>query len=419
MNSPRPSTSTSSAARQAWVMLLALCLGFTLSQAYRTIAAIMAKPLQVEFHLSPSELGLFAAAFHFAFGLLQVLMGVGMDLLGVRRTVLAAFPLAVAGAALSALAPSFGGVMMGQVLIGIGCAPAFLACTVFIARQFPAERYAAVSGMVMSIGGVGLLMTGTPLAWVIDQWSWRVAFGVLAVISALAWLGMYALVRIPAPARTGEESVARAIRSFGELLLLPHTLGIVLLSGVTYASFIALRGLWLGPMLIERHGFSLVQSGNVALLVSLLGLAGPPMFGRIRARGHARRRHIIGFTLGLAAMFALLAFSHAGWLTVGLQMLIAFWCGYIVLQYADVRDSYPEAYTGRALSVFTMAMFLGIAVVQWGTGGVASWARGHGVDTYLAVNLALTLMLVVGAIGFRALPNNLGGEAAPEGPSRR
>ena len=33
--------------------------------------------------------------------------------------------------------------------------------------------------------------------------------------------------------------------------------------------------------------------------------------------------------------------------------------GYMVLQYADVRSSYPAAMTGRAMSVFTMALFLG------------------------------------------------------------
>ena len=37
---------------------------------------------------------------------------------------------------------------------------------------------------------------------------------------------------------------------------------------------VQLRGLWLGPLLITRHGFSLVQSGNVVLAVSLVRVAG-------------------------------------------------------------------------------------------------------------------------------------------------
>jgi len=134
---------TTEAERSRWPMLLALTCAFALSQAYRTVAAIMAPPLSVDFALSAQQLGLFAATFHFAFGALQLFMGIGIDMHGVRRTVLAAFPLTIAGSAISWFASGFGMLIVGQVLIGIGCAPAFLVCTVFIARQFPAARFAA------------------------------------------------------------------------------------------------------------------------------------------------------------------------------------------------------------------------------------------------------------------------------------
>ena len=118
--------------RPVWIMLLALTSGFILSQAWRTVAAIMAVPLQAEFGLSAQQLGLFAGAFHFAFGLMQLVMGISIDLQGVRRTVLLAFPVAIAGSALAALSGSYHALLFAQVLIGIGCAPAFLVCTVFI-----------------------------------------------------------------------------------------------------------------------------------------------------------------------------------------------------------------------------------------------------------------------------------------------
>ena len=42
-------------------MLLVLLSGFTMSQAFRTAAGMMAPPLQQEFGLTPQQLGLFAA----------------------------------------------------------------------------------------------------------------------------------------------------------------------------------------------------------------------------------------------------------------------------------------------------------------------------------------------------------------------
>jgi len=78
-------------------MLVALTSGFALSQAYRTFAALMAPQLQTDFAASPQALGTFAGAFHFAFGATQIFVGIGIDLYGIRRTVLTAFPVVVAG----------------------------------------------------------------------------------------------------------------------------------------------------------------------------------------------------------------------------------------------------------------------------------------------------------------------------------
>ncbi len=118
------------------VMFLCLLSGFALSQAFRTVATIIASGLQADFGISPYSLGAFAGLFGLSFGVTQLLMGIGMDLYGLRRTVLTAFPFAVVGSALSACAPSYGWLMLGQMLIGVGCSPAFLACTVFIPGTF-------------------------------------------------------------------------------------------------------------------------------------------------------------------------------------------------------------------------------------------------------------------------------------------
>lgn len=401
------------APRTAWFMLLVLTSAFALSQSFRTVAAIMAAPLQKDFGLSAQALGLFAGAFHFAFGALQLFMGIGIDVHGIRRTVLFAFPLAIAGAIVSATAQNVAVLMLGQVLIGMGCAPAFLVCTVFIARHFPPERFAAISGMTLGIGSIGMLLTGTPLAWVIQHSSWRVGFLALAAGSVLAWLAILWAVHepvapspssTPAPSPAAKLSLLAALRSYGVLFRLPHTLGIIALASVTYASFISLRGLWLGPLLIERHGFTLVQSGNIALVVSLIGMFGPALFGRLDPGPVRRRRWITGCTLVMAAVFAAMAVNPGSAFDVVASIAVGVISGFIVLQYADVKSAYPVSMTGRAMSVLTMAMFLGVAVMQWLTGAVASAATAHGLDPFLAVLATIAALLLLGALAFRVLP---------------
>lgn len=392
-------------------MLLALLSAFAMSQAFRTVTAILAPSLQSEFGLSGQALGAFAGLFGLSFGVAQLLMGIGVDVYGLRRTVLAAFALAIAGSALSALAPSYGWLMAGQLLIGVGCSPAFLASTLFVARHFPAERFAFFSGMSMGVGGLGLIFTGTPLAWVVQHWGWRVGYGVLTGLSLAAWLLVWRVVHEPpaayAPARAANEQRegwGQALARMGALLAVPHTWGIVVLGMSGYAAFLSLRGLWLGPLLIERFGFTLVQGGNVALVLSLIALFTPAAFGRMDPGVRRRRAWIARASTLMALFFVALALLQGVGAAVATIVLMGLLSGYGVLQYADVRASYPAELTGRALSLFTMAMFLGVALMQWFTGIVAAWAAAQGWEPYRAVMLAIAAWLALASLAFRRLP---------------
>src|SRR5690606_8769126 len=105
------------------------------------------------------------------------------------------------------------------------------------------------------------------------------------------------------------------------------------------------------PMLIARHGWSLVASGHVALALSVVALAGPLLFGRIDPGPARRRRWLVACTLAMAALFAALAAGGPDWLDVALMLAVGLLSGFIVLQYADVRAAYPAQLTGRAMAV--------------------------------------------------------------------
>ncbi|WP_348682825.1 MFS transporter [Acidovorax soli] len=389
------------------MMLLALLSGFALSQAYRTTTAILAQGLQADFGLQASSLGAFAGLFGLSFGVAQLLMGIALDRYGLRRTVLAAAPLGIAGAALSALAPSYGWLMAGQVLIGVGYSPAFVACTLFIARHFAVDRFAFFSGLSMGVGGLGLLFTGTPLAWVVQHWGWRMGFGILAGLSVLSWLVIHFVVHEPAPAdavHRPASSWGEALVGMGRLFAVPHTWGIVVLGMSCYAAFLSLRGLWLGPLLINRYGFSLVDSGNVALVLSLIALFTPAAFGRMDPGAPRRRAWVGRASLLMAGLFAAMALVQNASVTVTLMIVMGLLSGYSILQYADVRSSYPAELTGRALSLYTMAMFLGVAFMQSLTGAVAAWAASAGLEPYRTVLLTIAAWLALASLAFRWLP---------------
>lgn len=157
-------------------------------------------------------------------------------------------------------------------------------------------------------------------------------------------------------------------------------------------------------MLMSRHDFTLVESGHVMLAVSIATILAPPLFGLLAVSDRARRFWIIGMAIVYVAVFLMLAFTAQAMIDIALAILAGILTGFTVLQYADVRAAYSEAIAGRALAVFTMAVFLGVALMQWLTGLAASLATAQSADPLTAAFLVIAGLLAAATAAFILLP---------------
>jgi MFS family permease len=66
--------------------------------------------------------------------------------------------------------------VVGQALIGIGCAPVFMGTLVVLARWYPPGRFATLGSLVLAGGNAGTLLGTTPLAVAAQTLGWRGAF---------------------------------------------------------------------------------------------------------------------------------------------------------------------------------------------------------------------------------------------------
>jgi hypothetical protein len=96
--------------------------------------------------------------------------------------------------------------------------------------------------------------------------------------------------------------------------------------------------------------------------------------------------------------------ARAAFFDVALAIFSGFFAGYIALQYADLRSAYRAEMTGRARSVFTMAMFSGVAAMQWLSGVAATLAPGQGIDSLRAALMTVSALLTLGTLAFWRLP---------------
>ena len=275
---------------------------------------------------------------------------------------------------------------------------------VLIAKHFPAKDFAPMYAIALGTGSLGLIFTSTPTAWLAEAYGWRTCFYILAVASFLSLLLIYFGVRnidqnIKQDRTSLKEKfsiVIKAISGYKDLLKIKATPAILALLFVNYAAFITLRGLWLGPLLVERHQENLVFAGNLALVLSIVSLFSPSLFGRFDPGTGKRYPYLSAVPWIIVAGFIVLIFSQNVWVTVAMAIMIAIATSNSVWQLADAKDTYPADMQGRAMALCNTSMFLGIAFMQGVSGQAHKILPFHGIDMYSSVFLMCALVLAAG-----------------------
>src|SRR4029079_862063 len=130
---------------------------------------------------------------------MQIPWGFFFDRFGPRRTVVGMLLLAVVGAAIFTLAPSWPVLLTGRALMGAGFGVMLIGSMVVISRWFPPDRFSTMAAVVLSIGLLGNLMATTPLAWGTELIGWRGVFAIVVIFTALAAIAVWLVVRDAPP----------------------------------------------------------------------------------------------------------------------------------------------------------------------------------------------------------------------------
>lgn len=386
--------------------LLILTVVYVFSQFFRAFLAVVAGDLSRDLGLGPAELGTLSGVWFGVFAVAQLPIGYALDTVGPRRTM--AWPLlaAIAGAVLFALAPSYGWMVVAMALIGFGVAPLLMAGYTIFARTEPPERFALLAGLMVGFGNLGNLLSGTPLALLLEWLGWRQAMLVIAGLLALATTITIWLIRDPPPLPPRSEPT-NAWRDLwavaGMRLLWP----IFVMNLCAYAVVGAYRGLWIGPYYAEAQGLDTLARGHAALLMGL-GMAVGAMGGGWVERFFGAKRVVLAGVGGAAASLALLALAPALPLVAALALTTAvglFGMVYSVVM-AHGRRFLPDHLIGRGVTFMNFLAIGGVGVLQFLSGWAmerllaAGWSAAerfallHGG---FAMLLALALVVYAGA----------------------
>ncbi|MEM5382507.1 MFS transporter [Paraburkholderia phymatum] len=408
-------------------VFLLFSAGYFVSYVFRGVNLGFAPLITHELGLTAADLGLLTSLYFLGFAGAQLPAGVLLDHYGPRRVTAGMLLFAAAGIGVFGAAHGVGAMMVGRLLIGVGVSVCLGAAFKALAQYFPAARLPLMNGLVMAVGGLGGVVVGSPLTWMLTFASWRaVCFALVVltiVVAALLW--MFAPEKKEARHQAG---LVSQFKGTWHILRSAAFWKIGSFSVVTQGVFYAMQSLWVGAWLRDVSGF---QPHEAAALVSVLGFA--MMAGCVGFGGAARSMERRGLSL--------YAFCGVGMaLFVVTQLLIMLraplpagllWAAYGIfggvgiLSYAVLARHFPPHLIGRANTTLTLIIFLLIFGFQIGVGAVLSiWTPvdGHyppvahltAWGILVALQLASAVWYVLPSRALTKTPSHIHGEHQPQ-----
>ena len=411
----------SRASRLRWLGYGLLIVAYMLGYFHRMAPAVLSAELQTAFSASGAALGVLSASYFYAYTLMQIPSGVLADTLGARSVVSLGGLIAGLGALLFGLTDSLWLACVGRFFVGMGVSVVFIAILKYTAQWFLDRQFATVTGLTILLGNIGGLTASVPLSWTLEYTSWRHIILALALISLVAAVLVWWIVRNK-PSDAGLPSMrqleGKAEHTFagtwrqGLLTVLKNrdTWPCFFINLGLGGSFFSLAGLWGVPFLRDVNGFGRVVAASHTLMLMVGFALGSMLLGMVSDRLGRRRPVMLAFLFAFFVCWLPLqmAVVMSQWLSMTIFFLLGFFVTGYTITLSVAKEVNLPAHSGMATGVVNTAPFLGGAVLQplvgwvmdltWQGGVNSEGIRLYAQGDYRAGFVVLSVFLVVSLV---------------------
>ena len=412
--------------RQRWRIWIIACLAHTIGMFHRAAIAPMADRFMADFGLSATAFGGLAAVYFYIYAAMQLPSGILADTMGPRKTITVGLLLSGAGSVLMSLAPSFGILYVGRIIVSFGVSIVWLSVIKLVMEWFHRQELATITGFTVSLANLGVIAASTPLALLIISVGWRRSLMIASLVTFALAAANWFIIR-NSPAQIGlpsiepkEQTVPQAAASLDSLGLAQKLKSVFrnkslwplfLLGLGVYGAYATLFHNWAVVYLMQTYG---IQRGSAAnfILVATIGLmAGGPLVGYLSDRFFQQRRRPAVMFTGIALVsFLLVTFWNGGRPPLGALYPLCFFVGLgmssALLTFAYIRDTVQPSLQGTASGLVNTGGFVGASLTQPLFGYILDLGWGgemmEGVRVYPVQAFQHGLLLCCGlaALGF-------------------
>ncbi len=350
----------------------------------RNVMGALTEPVRREFHLNDTQVGLIGSAFIWLYALVGVPLGRLADRRSRKKLLAGGITVWSVLTALTALAGSYGMLLLSRLGFAVGEAVVAPTATSWIGDLYPAHRRARPLALFMlgvPVGGALSYFLSGPIA---QAWGWRTAM-VVAAVPAMILIPF--LLRLREPARGAAEPAGTQGGSAITVLRIP-TLWWIILSGALLNFNMYALGQFMPAFLSRIHHVSLAHAGiGTGITYAVGGVAGSLLAGWLgdrvihwKPQGRMVLASLLAFCGAPCAWFGILA----GNVTASIALITFFYgslCSYYGFVYSSIQDIVAPAMRGIAMAIYFMCMYLcGASFGPLLTGKVSDLMARHAAD---------------------------------------
>lgn len=410
----------STALSYRWLVFGLLAGGYILVFFHRLSTNVVALDMMHDLQISGSLVGLLASGYFYPYAFMQLPSGLLVDSFGPRRTATFSFLLAGAASILLGTVSSIGWAVAARVLVGIGVSMLFVAAMKILTRWFRPAEFSRITGILLGLGGVGVLITASPLAYLSGRFGWRLSFvaigGVTLVVAALLWIfvrdtpeekGFSPIPGMPSLAagkeRRGDKSCFGGIRMVvANRAFWPLAVWFFFNCGI----FFSFAGLWGAPYLMQVYGMSKMEAGRVMDMLAYGMILGSPLLTLASDRLRSRKAVMVINSSALLFLTVPLAFFPGDLPRFFLYPLVFFlsFCGssIVAVGFTMIKEYFPPEMAGTAVGLINIFPFLGGALMQPAVGRLLQVGSASGVGYETVYGGAFRLFFVAACVALGA-----------------
>lgn len=399
----------------SWVVWIIACLFYFYECLLQVSPSVMSNELMRDFNVTSQTLGFLSGIYFYSYAPMQLPGGVLMDYFGPRRLLFLATLICAISTIGFGYTDSFFAACAARLMIGFGSAFAAVGTMKLAANWFPSQRFALLTGLMVTIGMLGAIGGEAPLALLIDNFGWRESMLLMGFVGIIL---AFLIILIVKDQPAGYVKTAHPIdeaplwTSFVNLIKSKQLWLVAIYGGLMYASTPVFCGLWGVPFLMLKMNLTKAMAANYISLVFVGWAIASPLWGIYSNRIGLRKPPLYIGAIG--AFFTCIIFIyapiHSGFLMQVFLFLFGFFSAGFLPAFAVAKELCNKRYVATGLSFMNMMNMLGIALAQPLIGVIldqlwqGDFSKGVRIYPLSAYHIALALLPLSILIALLILP---------------